>query len=36
MAVARPAVGGFYEYSRLDLGNLGGFPMGWMHWYYQC
>ena len=36
MAVARPAVGGFYEYSRLALGNLGGFTTGWMYWYYQC
>ena len=36
MAVARPALGGFYEYSRVALGNIGGFTMGWMYWYYQC
>lgn len=34
MAVASPAIGGFYEYSRLALGNLAGFLTGWMYWYF--
>ena len=34
MAVAYPAVGGFYEYSRLALGNMAGFLTGWMYWYF--
>jgi GABA permease len=34
MAVAYPAVGGFYEYSRLALGELAGFLTGWMYWYF--
>ncbi len=34
MAVAYPAVGGFYEYSRLAMGNLAGFLTGWMYWYF--
>jgi GABA permease len=34
MAVACPAVGGFYEYSRLALGELAGFLTGWMYWYF--
>jgi GABA permease len=34
MAVAFPAIGGFYEYSRLALGNLPGFLTGWMYWYF--
>jgi GABA permease len=34
MAVAHPAVGGFYEYSRLALGDLAGFLTGWMYWYF--
>ena len=34
MAVAYPAVGGFYEYSRLALGDLAGFLTGWMYWYF--
>jgi GABA permease len=34
MAVAQPAVGSFYEYSRLSLGNLAGFVSGWMYWYF--
>ncbi|MDP9476709.1 MAG: amino acid permease [Actinomycetota bacterium] len=34
MAVAFPAIGGFYEYSRLALGNLAGFLTGWMYWYF--
>src|ERR671939_1490516 len=34
MAVAFPAIGGFYEYSRLALGNMAGFLTGWMYWYF--
>lgn len=40
MAVALPAVGSFYEYSRLAwndrpvLGELAGFLSGWMYWYF--
>ena len=34
MAVAAPAVGGFYEYSRLALGDLAAFLTGWMYWYF--
>jgi GABA permease len=34
MAVAYPGVGGFYEYSRLALGDLAGFLTGWMYWYF--
>ncbi len=34
MAVAQPVVGGFYEYSRLALGELAGFLTGWMYWYF--
>ena len=34
MAVAYPAVGGFYEYNRLALGKLAGFLTGWMYWYF--
>lgn len=34
MAVASPAIGGFYEYSRLALGNMAGFLTGWMYWYF--
>ena len=34
MAVACPAVGGFYEYNRLALGELAGFLTGWMYWYF--
>lgn len=34
MAAAYPAVGGFYEYNRLALGELAGFLTGWMYWYY--
>lgn len=34
MAVAFPAIGGFYEYNRLALGNLAGFLTGWMYWYF--
>jgi GABA permease len=34
MAVAVPGVGGFYEYSRLALGDLAAFLTGWMYWYF--
>jgi len=34
MAVAAPAVGGFYEYARLALGERAGFLTGWMYWYF--
>lgn len=34
MAAAYPAVGGFYEYNRLALGEFAGFLTGWMYWYY--
>jgi GABA permease len=34
MAAAYPAVGGFYEYNRLALGDLAGFMTGWMYWYF--
>jgi len=34
MAVAFPAIGGFYEYSRLALGERAGFLTGFMYWYF--
>ena len=34
MASAYPAVGGFYEYNRLALGEFAGFMTGWMYWYF--
>ena len=34
MAAAYPAIGGFYEYNRLALGELAGFMTGWMYWYF--
>lgn len=34
MAVARPAVGAFYEYSRIALGPFAGFVTGWLYWYF--
>ena len=34
MASAFPAVGGFYEYNRLALGEFAGFMTGWMYWYF--
>ncbi len=34
MAGAFPAIGGFYEYNRLALGELAGFLTGWMYWYF--
>jgi GABA permease len=34
MAVAYPAVGGFYEYTDLALGKLAAFLTGWMYWYF--
>jgi GABA permease len=34
MAAAYPALGGFYEYNRMALGDLVGFLTGWMYWYF--
>jgi GABA permease len=34
MAAAYPAIGGFYEYNRMALGELAGFLTGWMYWYF--
>ena len=34
LAAAYPAIGGFYEYNRLALGELAGFLTGWMDWYF--
>lgn len=34
MAVARPAVGSFYEYARVGLGDWAGFSIGWLYWYF--
>src|SRR3981189_3060138 len=34
MAAAYPAIGGFYGYNRLALGELAGFLTGWMYWYF--
>lgn len=34
MATARPAVGSFYEYARLGLGDWAGFVVGWLYWYF--
>lgn len=34
MAVARPAIGSFYEYARLGLGDWAGFTIGWLYWYF--
>lgn len=34
MAVARPAIGSFYEYARVGIGNWAGFSIGWMYWYF--
>lgn len=34
MAVAFPAIGGFYEYARLALGERAGFLTGFMYWYF--
>ena len=34
MAVARPAVGSFYEYARVGLGDWAGFVIGWLYWYF--
>jgi GABA permease len=34
MAVALPALGGFYAYNRAALGPLAGFMTGWMYWYF--
>lgn len=34
MAVAKPAVGSFYEYARIGLGDWAGFVIGWLYWYF--
>src|ERR1700742_1519320 len=34
MAVAFPALGGFYAYNRAALGPFAGFMTGWMYWYF--
>lgn len=34
MAVARPTLGSFAEYSRQALGNWAGFAVGWLYWYF--
>jgi GABA permease len=34
MAVARPSVGSFSDYSRMALGNWAGFSVGWLYWYF--
>jgi len=34
MATAMPAVGSFYAYARLAMGDLAGFLTGWMYWYF--
>ena len=32
MAVARPDIGAFTEFSRLGLGEWAGFTAGWLYW----
>src|SRR3712207_4485328 len=34
MAVARPVVGSFAEYSRMALGDWAGFTIGWLYWFF--
>ncbi len=34
MATAVPAVGSFYEYARVGLGDWAGFVIGWLYWYF--
>ena len=34
MAVARPGLGSFAEYSALALGRWAGFMTGWLYWYF--
>lgn len=34
MAVARPGIGSFVEYSSLALGKWAGFVTGWLYWYF--
>jgi GABA permease len=34
MAVARPSVGSFSDYSRMALGGWAGFAIGWLYWYF--
>jgi GABA permease len=34
MAVARPGLGSFAEYSAVSLGHWAGFMNGWLYWYF--
>lgn len=34
MAASHPAVGSFYEYARIGLGDRAGFVIGWLYWYF--
>jgi GABA permease len=34
MAVARPGLGSFVEYTALGLGRWAGFATGWLYWYF--
>lgn len=34
MAVSRPGIGSFVEYTRLGLGHWAGFVNGWLYWYF--
>ena len=34
MAVVRPSVGSFSDYSRMALGDWAGFAIGWLYWYF--
>jgi GABA permease len=34
MAVARPGLGSFAEYSSMSLGRWAGFMTGWLYWYF--
>lgn len=34
MAVARPGLGSFAEYSTFSLGHWAGFATGWLYWYF--
>jgi GABA permease len=34
MAMARPSVGSFSDYSRMALGDWAGFAIGWLYWYF--
>lgn len=34
MAVTRPVVGSFAEYSRMALGGWAGYTIGWLYWFF--